>query len=150
MGGPKKFYSRWYINSLCPLGFVKVGKTRVNANYYDTPLLREASLPFILSSLGRQLKFGVRRDYCVCLGTGKNADFLRKLNAKHNFFGEIIPLEHPRYVIQYKSRETDKYVQKYAEVLNRAFPTRATENQPLKSAFMAPLSAASELSSTRP
>ena len=31
-GGPEKFYNKFFIGSVCPLGFVKAGK---NINYYD-------------------------------------------------------------------------------------------------------------------
>ncbi len=43
-GGPEKFYQRFYINSVCPLGFVATGKNgkEVNYNYYDSKALTEA------------------------------------------------------------------------------------------------------------
>lgn len=120
-GGPEQFYGKWYINSLCPLGFTKPGKTGkpVNFNYYDSAELCRAAVPFILKTLEQQLSFGVSRDICICFGTGKNALFLNRLNAEYKFFGEIIALEHPRYIIQYKSAELAQYVRKYADTFRK-------------------------------
>jgi len=57
---------------------------------------------------------------CVCLGTGKNAEVLRKLNDEHGFFKKIIALEHPRFIVQYKNKEKEVYVNKYLQVLSGA------------------------------
>lgn len=120
-GGPKKFYSKWYINSLCPLGFIKIGQAgkATNYNFYDSRELEEAALPFMLETFPRQLAFGIYRDVCFCLGSGKNADFLRRINKKYHFFGEIIALEHPRYIMQYKSKEKASYIEKYITTLKK-------------------------------
>lgn len=119
-GGCDKFYKRWYINSLCPLGFTREGaKGRpVNCNYYDTPALEAAALPFILKTLPEQINLGINPRFCVCLGAGKNFSFMKKLNARFKFFDEIIPLDHPRYIMQYKTRQRPEYVRKYIEVLS--------------------------------
>jgi hypothetical protein len=87
-GGVEKFYSKFLISAVCRLGFTKEnskGKA-VNYNYYDSPELQELLTPFIVSSLYRQLQFGIERDVCYCLGTGKNDKFLRNLNSKNGFF----------------------------------------------------------------
>lgn len=122
MGGPEKFYSEWYINSICPLGFVRMGANGryVNYNYYDNAELQKAALPFILATLPLQLALGIDTRICICLGTGKNAAFLQKLNREHGFFTKIIALDHPRYVMQYKSREKAAYLQKYVDALTEA------------------------------
>ena len=115
MGGPEAFYRKWYINSICPLGFVKVDQNgkKKNFNYYDEPLLEKAVLPFMVNCLQKQLDFGIRRDTCFCLGTEKNAAFIKRLNSDYGFFERIVPLEHPRYIMQYKRKEHSAYVQKY-------------------------------------
>ncbi len=122
MGGPAAFYRDWYINSICPLGFVRVDAKgrKKNYNYYDDRRLEEAATPFMVECLRRQLAFGIRRDVCYCLGTGKNAAFIERLNAEHGFFGRVVPLEHPRYVMQYKSKELGAYVRKYVTLLGEA------------------------------
>lgn len=116
-GGPEKFYKKWYINSLCPLGFTKTGKTGkpVNYNYYDSHELCRIATPFIVRALREQLDFGIIPDVCICFGTGKNAQFLKKLNEEYRFFGKIVPLEHPRWIIQYRTAEIPQYARKYAD-----------------------------------
>ena len=56
-GGVREFYSKFYINSICPLGFVAQtsGDKETNHNYYDSPELAEAARPFILKTLEEQL-----------------------------------------------------------------------------------------------
>lgn len=118
-GGVEKFYADWYINSLCPLGLVREDKSgrEKNCNYYDSAALKKAMTPFILETLPKQLALGIDAANCVCLGIGQNAAFLERLNRQHGYFGNILPLEHPRYIVQYKWRERDKYVAKYVKLL---------------------------------
>lgn len=117
-GGPEAFYGDHYISSVSPLGFTVTGRNgrQVNYNYYDSRKLTALLMDFILDSLRTQLEFGIFRDTCFCLGSGKNYRFLSELNSKHRFFDRIVPLEHPRYIMQYRLKEkqfyTDMYVQK--------------------------------------
>jgi len=118
-GGPTAFYNQFYIGSVCPLGFAKHGKNGlVNLNYYDEALLTTAVLPFIIESINLQLNFDLSRKKIYVLGTGKNFKFLEKLNKSEKFAAELIPLEHPRYVMQYKSKSIDFYVDKYVRLLS--------------------------------
>ncbi|PSL45496.1 uncharacterized protein DUF4918 [Chitinophaga niastensis] len=114
-GGVKKFYQQFYISAVCPLGFttLKPGDKEVNYNYYDSAPLTKAAYDFIVSSLREQLTWNISRDVCYCMGTGKNAAFLQALNEKEQFFKEVIPLEHPRYVMQYKTKTKEAYIDKY-------------------------------------
>lgn len=120
-GGAEEFYSDFYISSVVPLGFTSVNSKgrEVNYNYYDDLKLTEAVYSFIVDSLIKQLQFGINRDTCFCLGTGKNFKFLLKLNDKLSLFGKIVPLEHPRYIMQYKSKQKQKYIAKYVEEFRR-------------------------------
>ncbi len=120
-GGVEKFYNEFFIQSVSPLGFVKKddnGKEK-NFNYYDSKELLNASEPFILDSLKKILRLGVRKDICFCLGNGKNFKYLHALNEKMNFFEKIIPLEHPRFVMQYRSKHKNEYVKKYLAELKK-------------------------------
>lgn len=116
-GGPESFYSSFYISAISPLGFTASGgKGRdVNFNFYDNKKLAEYVYDFITESLEKQLKFGIEKDVCFCLGTGKNFKFLEQLNSRFGYFKKIVPLEHPRYVIQYKSKQKQQYISKYVE-----------------------------------
>ena len=118
-GGVREFYNKFLVSAVCPLGFTKVGsKGRpVNYNYYDSREIMTAVYPFIVETLKKQCAFGIDTTVCFCLGTGKNFDFLEKLNREQQFFCRIIPLEHPRFVMQYRARKKQEYVRKYVEVL---------------------------------
>ncbi|MFC4870388.1 uracil-DNA glycosylase family protein [Negadavirga shengliensis] len=118
-GGAEAFYADCFFNSVCPLGFVKIdakGREK-NLNYYDEKQLEERMTSYILASLEKLIKLDVVRERVICLGTGKNFKFLSKINRIHRFFNEIIPLEHPRYIMQYRSKEKQQYIRKYLEVL---------------------------------
>jgi hypothetical protein len=114
-GEPEAFYSKFYINSICPLGFISIsnkGKD-TNYNYYDSKELKAAVYNFIIESIEKQIAFGVNTDTCFCFGTGTNAKFLQDLNREKRYFKHIIPLEHPRYIMQYKSKSKLFYIDKY-------------------------------------
>jgi hypothetical protein len=121
-GGPTAFYHDVYINSVCPLGFVKQqpGGKAVNYNYYDSKELQRLVEPFAVDCLERQLQFGIRRDVVFVMGTGKNAAFVRYLNDRYKWFGRVVALEHPRYVVQYKARNMEHYVSQYVQALEEA------------------------------
>jgi hypothetical protein len=96
------------------LGFVKEGK---NLNYYDVKGLSEKLMDFIVTSLTEQIRWGMNREVVFCLGEGKNFAFLEKLNAKHKFFNRVVPLSHPRFIMQYKRKRVKEYVDEYVEKL---------------------------------
>ncbi len=117
-GGAHTFYNQFYISSVCPLGFVKPGKKgMVNINYYDDKELEKAVTPFIIQSLKKQIDFGLRTDVVFILGTGKNYAFFPKLNKEHNFFDRVIPLEHPRFVMQYRAKRKEEFIEKFIQKL---------------------------------
>jgi len=120
-GGPTDFYANFYINSICPLGFTKLGPDgqEVNYNYYDSAALQKAVYDFMVSSLQQQVDFGVRRDVCFSLGL-RNAGFIEKINARYRFFEKIVALEHPRFVMQYKLKRKQEYIDKYLLALSQA------------------------------
>ena len=114
-GSPEAFYKDFYINSPCPLGFISIdskGK-ETNYNYYDSKELSNAVYPFMIENIRKQIDLGVKTDTCFCFGTGKNEKFLKKLNDEYKFFGKIIALEHPRFIMQYKSTTKQIYIDKY-------------------------------------
>jgi len=118
-GGPQAFYLKFYITAVCPLGFVKDRNGRqTNLNYYDTPELLRAAEPFIESTLLKQMKFRINRQRCLCMGSGKNYEYLLKLNARLNLFNEIVPIDHPRFIMQYRRKKVEEYVKKYLDLLN--------------------------------
>ncbi len=119
-GGPEKFYSKFYIHSICPLGFTsaKSNGKEVNYNYYDSKELTAAVYDFMVSSTKQQIRFGICTENVFCLGTGKNEKFIRKLNEEQQFFKSLIPLEHPRFIMQYKAKQKQHYILKYLDAFN--------------------------------
>ncbi|MCB0794570.1 MAG: DUF4918 family protein [Flavobacteriales bacterium] len=118
-GGASAFYRIAYVTSVCPLGFTAQSATgnTVNLNYYDRKDLQEALTPFIEQWLTRLSDRGFVRERVICIGTGKNYRYLNELNDRLGLFGSIIPIEHPRYIMQYRSRAMKTYIDKYLEVL---------------------------------
>lgn len=114
-GGAESFYKRFYINSVCPLGFTATTErgTVVNYNYYDSKELLTTMHDFIIKNIEQQILLGVNTDLVFCFGTGKNEKFLRKLNDEKKFFRKIISLEHPRYIMQYQSKNKQFYINNY-------------------------------------
>ncbi len=116
-GGVEKFYKQCYITSVSPLGFVANGK---NVNYYDDRKLAEAVAPFAEKCMQQQLQWPVKKSVCFCIGEGKNLQYLHRLNEKHQWFESIVPLSHPRFVMQYKRTQIDTYIQQYIDAFKIA------------------------------
>ena len=112
-GGPDEFYSSFYFTSVSPLGFVAEGK---NLNYYDKKDLQNSLLPFMVKSMNAQLEFGSNKH----AASGKNFKFLQKFNEEHQFFKQIIPLPHPRFVMQYRYKRRFEFVEEYLIALKKA------------------------------
>lgn len=109
-GGVQAFYRQFYISSVSPLGFTKHNK---NLNYYDDPQLQKSIRPFAIECFRRKLDFGFHRTAAFCLGEGKNFAYLSALNREMKFFDHIIPLSHPRFIMQYKLRYKQEYIDDY-------------------------------------
>ena len=120
LGGPEAFYSRFFLSAVCPLGFTRSG---VNLNYYDDAKLQRAVTPFIVSSIEAHLALGCSRERVIVLGRGENAKFLTRLNDQHGWFASVDALDHPRFILQYRRKQLDKYIGRYAEVLTRISPS---------------------------
>jgi hypothetical protein len=118
-GGPEVFYKDYYISSVSPVGFTRTALSgkEVNFNYYDSSELTDAIHNFVIESIKKQLSFGIDRRVCFCLGTGKNYRFLSMLNNEYNFFKKIEPVEHPRYIMQYRLKSKEFYIERYLEKL---------------------------------
>ncbi|MEP6616739.1 MAG: uracil-DNA glycosylase family protein [Ginsengibacter sp.] len=114
MGGPEHFYERFYITAVSPLGFTRQNK---NLNYYDDKLLQSSIKNFVTGSMARQLQFPIKRDVAFCLGHGKNYQYLSLLNKEMGYFQTIIPLPHPRFIMQYKLKKKPEYIRNYIEQL---------------------------------
>ncbi len=121
-GGAQEFYSRFFLTSLFPLALTKGGK---NYNFYDDRVTTQNLWPAITHEVKTQLCFGNNgrqqgiydRRVAVCLGR-KNETYLRRLNDQQGFFDRIITLDHPRYILQYKTKDMPMYLERYIATLH--------------------------------
>lgn len=125
----------------------------INYNYYDSRELYNAVYDFIVDSLRKEVniacpptclpKFkrrqksalGGRRanirpanrsfsaGWCICLGNNANYKHLNEINQKEKFFKRIIPLEHPRFIMQYRLKKKEFYINKYLAILEEVKST---------------------------
>lgn len=109
-GGPASFYNKFYFTAVSPLGFTRDNK---NLNYYDDRQLQENIRPFILDCFSRQFTFGIHRSVAFCLGDGKNFQYLCALNKTEKFFDTIVPLPHPRFIMQYRLKQKSAFIERY-------------------------------------
>lgn len=114
-GGPLKFYSKYYISAVSPLGYIKDGK---NLNYYDIndwkPLFRE----YAVRMIKEQMDFPINTKFAYSIGQGQNLKFLNELNKEHQIFEQILPLPHPRWVLQYRLKRKQEFIQQYIDLLS--------------------------------
>lgn len=114
-GGVEQFYSDFFITAIYPFALIKDGK---NYNYYDSKRIYEKLKPDIIQHLQSQIDFGAYSNKAICLGK-KNEKYLHDINNELNFFEEIITVDHPRYIMQYKLKKIDEYIEYYLDSLNR-------------------------------
>lgn len=118
-GGATKFYGRFFLTSLFPMALTKDGPkgSPVNYNFYDDKQTTATLWPAITEAVRTQLDFGADRRVAVCLGR-KNETYLKRLNEQQGFFDRIVTLDHPRYILQYKSKSLPAYLENYITTLH--------------------------------
>lgn len=116
-GGPEKFYSHFHFTSVSPIGYISKG---LNANYYDTPELRQATHAFICQTIEKQLEMHVSREVAFCIGKGQNFKILKALNDEKYYFQRIESLPHPRWVMQYQYKNREQHKEHYLRLLGEA------------------------------
>lgn len=114
-GGAQQFYKYVYIGSVVPLGFTQNG---INLNYYDLKTLQEELKPYIKQAFEAQLPF-LNRKVAFCIGKGKNQKFLEKLNKEEGYFEKLEVLPHPRWVMQYRLKRKQEFVEQYVETIGK-------------------------------
>ncbi|MEQ9186683.1 MAG: DUF4918 family protein [Cryomorphaceae bacterium] len=113
-GGAKEFYRCHFISAVYPLGFLHEGK---NINYYELDRWREYMIEPIAAEINKHMQWNVRRDKCICIGRGDNAKVLNELNEIYGWFDEVIALPHPRWVLQYRRKQKDIFIDQYLAAL---------------------------------
>ena len=128
LGGPQSFYRDCYLAAVFPFALIRDGK---NVNYYDDRALQEALTPYIVETVHRQLAFGARRDVAIVLGTGKNYRYFRQLNDEHQFWERLIPIEHPRFIMQYRRKRVPEYLDRYRDTIRAVLEARPDDSRTL-------------------
>jgi len=116
-GGPELFYGDFLFTTVLPFGLLKNGK---NYNYYDDKETLAFFEPLIVESIEKQMAYSNISRSIATVGQGKNLDYLKGLNERYGFFDRIDVLPHPRWVMQYRRKEKEKYIRLYLEVLQKA------------------------------
>jgi hypothetical protein len=119
LGGAQEFYGRFFLTSLFPLALTKDGRNGgpKNYNFYDDRVTTQTLWPAITETVRTQLTFGADQRVAVCLGR-KNETYLKRLNDQQGFFGRIVTLDHPRYILQYKTKDISVYLERYIQTLH--------------------------------
>ncbi len=115
-GKPEMFYGDFLFTTVLPFGLLRNGK---NYNYYDDKATLHYFEPLIVESIRKQMAYPnvIRR--IATVGQGKNLVYLKEFNARYDFFDTIEVLPHPRWVMQYRRKEKEKYIEVYLEVLRQ-------------------------------
>jgi len=115
-GGPELFYGDFLFTTVLPFGLLKNKK---NYNYYDDKETLTYFEPLIVESIEKQMAYPNVSRSIATVGQGKNLDYLKSLNERYGFFDRIDVLPHPRWVMQYRRKEKEKYIRLYLEVLQK-------------------------------
>jgi hypothetical protein len=117
-GGASAFYRDFFIGAVSPLGLVQTTPSggEVNANYYDSPAIFQALLPFMQANLRWQAQHTVSKRVLL-YGQGKNLAALNRMNQTLHLFQEVRAVEHPRYIMQYKAKQVPLFVNRHVEAL---------------------------------
>jgi len=115
-GGPHVFFKKCYLTAVSPLGFIMNQK---NINYYDNDVIvRQYELQFI-KWLKLQIDFGANTKIAFSLGRGQNYKYLNKINQQNQLFEKILPLPHPRWVMQYRYPKRRQFVKLYYDQITK-------------------------------
>jgi len=115
-GGVKKFYGDFFFTTTMPLGLLKEGK---NYNYYDDKETLSSLESYITQTLLQQFSIPQAKPNIICVGTGENLKYLEAFNKKHRCFESIEVVPHPRWIMQYRRKEKQKYIDLYIDILNK-------------------------------
>lgn len=115
-GGPARFYAKYYISGVSPLGYLRAG---INLNYYDIKGYKEMFEAYVVEQIEKQLVFGINRKIAFSIGKGLNIKYLKYINDKYQFFEEVLPLSHPRWVMQYRLKRKEEFITEYLEAFEK-------------------------------
>ena len=112
-GGCTKFYGDVFAWAAMPIGVTRHGKYK---NYYDSELL--PSLEEVVIKNLEWMRNVPSNGTLIVIGIGQNKDFIENLDWINKFYRKVVYLPHPRWIVQYKSRDIDKYISMYMDALS--------------------------------
>jgi hypothetical protein len=68
---------------------------------------------FVIDCMNKQIAFGLKTDICFCIGEGENLKYLQKLNSTYKWIDKIKSLSHPRFIMQYRVKRKEEFIQRY-------------------------------------
>ena len=77
----------------------------------------------MVKSLRQQIEIGAIRRVAFSMGKGQNIKYLKYLNRKYNLFEDIQPLPHPRWVMQYRLKSKQEFIDEYVTNIAAALGT---------------------------
>ncbi|MFC2124357.1 uracil-DNA glycosylase family protein [Bacteroidota bacterium] len=117
MDGPDVFFQNFYFTAVSPVGFISEGR---NINYYDKKeLLTDVWESFYVDNLKIQIKAGANTECAYSLGAGMNIKYLEYLNDKFDLFQKVESLPHPRWIMQYRYKHQQEFIERYASILQK-------------------------------
>lgn len=114
-GSPATFYKKYFISAVSPLGYMK---DSINLNYYDIKGYRNIFEEYVVREIKKQLELPIYTSVAFSIGKGQNIKYLSEINKKHGFFDKIVPLSHPRWVMQYRLKRKDEFINEYLSAFN--------------------------------
>ena len=75
--------------------------------------------PFIIKNLKRLVDGPVDLTICFCVGGEKNYKYLSRINEEHKWFKKIVALPHPRFIMQYRRKQKQQFIQQYLEAIKK-------------------------------
>ena len=87
-------------------------------NYYDDIDLFNKWKNKIVEWIKFEVKILPQKNLCDHWKRKKSKIF-ELLNKEYKFFDEIIALPHPRWILQYRSKEKNYYIKTYIKTLNK-------------------------------
>jgi len=81
-----------------------------------TLFLVKTKLSIYILTSKKQIDFGIDTTTCFVLGK-KNGKYLSIINEKEKLFDSIVAFDYPRYIIQYKSKRKEIYIDEYIDTL---------------------------------
>ena len=86
----------------------------------------------MIENLRAHIALGIDTSCAFVLGI-KNHRFISELNKEAQLFDQLIPLEHPRYIQQYKSKDKEQFIGNYLEAFIQERQLLQSSNHEVKS-----------------